>query len=170
MRTRGYLLVLAVALAFFAAAGPAAAGEPGSRDDAESSGSARSGMEKINTVSAAGPTTGGDVSVSQDMGKSQPCFKEGAVTTTPMPIMIRKVSVLIESTPTNSDIELNGVYVGSTPLQVSLKEGVHHLKVSKEGFLPWVKTVKAFNGLYVSATLVKSSTIKGDVTKSATAQ
>ncbi len=153
MRTRGYLLVLAVTLAFFAAAGPA-----------------RSGMEKIDAVSADGPTTGADASVSTDMGKSQPCFKQGAVTTTPMPIMIRKVSVLIEYTPTNSDIELNGVYVGATPLQVSLKEGVHHLKVSREGFLPWVKTVKAFNGLYVSATLVKSSTTKDDVTKSATAE
>lgn len=127
-------------------------------------------IKNVKEVQVAGPTTAGDAMVPEGMGHTQPCFTEGAVTMTPMPIMIRKVSVLIESTPTNSDIEVNGVYIGATPLQVSLKEGVHYLKVSKEGFLAWQRAVKAFNGLYVSATLVKNSTTKGDVTRSATAQ
>lgn len=94
----------------------------------------------------------------------------GAVTTSPMPPAIRKVSVLIESSPTNSDIEIDGVYVGATPVQLWLKEGVHHVKISREGFLPWARAVKAYNGLYVSPTLVKESTRKADVTESASAQ
>lgn len=126
-------------------------------------------MDIVNGVPVSGPTTAGDA-MAPATGNAQPCFTEAAVTMSPMPLMIRKVSVLIESEPSNSDIEVNGVYIGSTPLQVSLKEGVHHVKVSKEGFLAWQRAVKAFNGLYVSATLVKSSTIKGDVTRSATAQ
>jgi len=36
--------------------------------------------------------------------------------------------------------------------------------------LPWEKAVKAYNGLYVTATLVKESTQKRDVNRSATAQ
>lgn len=115
---------------------------------------------------AATPTTGGDAA----MPGAQAGEGKGAVTTTPMPVMIRKVSVLIESEPSNSDIEVNGVYVGTTPLQVSLKEGVHHMKIRREGYLSWERAVKAYNGLYVSATLVQQSTVKRDETTSATAQ
>jgi len=115
-------------------------------------------------------TTGGGAMAPDPPGKEPAMARRGEVTTSPMPLVIRKVSVLVESTPTNSDIEVNGVYVGATPLQLSLKEGVHHLKVRKEGFLAWERAVKAYNGLYVSATLVKESTTKSDQTRSATAQ
>jgi len=53
---------------------------------------------------------------------------------------------------------------------VSLKEGVHHVKISREGYLAWEKPVKAFHGLYIGAALVKESSTKRDVTASATAQ
>jgi len=151
-------------LAATAATGAAVAGEPGPASPADKL------MTKVEQVPVSGPASAGGAMTPEGMGHAQPCFTEGAVTMTPMPIMIRKVSVLIESTPTNSDIEVNGVYIGATPLQVSLKEGVHYVKVSKEGYLAWQRTVKAFNGLYVSATLVKTSTTKDDVTRSATAQ
>lgn len=94
----------------------------------------------------------------------------GAVTTSPMPPTIRKVSVLIESTPPNCDIEIDGVYVGSTPVQLSLKEGVHHVKISREGYLPWAKAVKAYHGLYVSPALVSESTRSADIKESASAR
>ncbi len=118
---------------------------------------------------ASGPVTAGGAKVPKGMGPDTVESEKAVITTTPMPLVIRKVTVLIESTPTNSGIEVNGVYIGTTPLQVTLKEGVHHMKVRKEGYLPWVRTVKAYNGLYVSADLVKESTIKRDVTQSATA-
>lgn len=92
---------------------------------------------------------------------------ETVVTTTPLQRMIRKVSVLIESSPDNCDIEVDGVYIGVTPVQVSLKEGVHHMKIAKAGYLDWSRTVKAYNGLFVSATLVQSSNIKEEITRSA---
>ncbi len=158
------IMAVTFSLAALAATGIAVAGAPAPPAPADKE------IKKVKEVPVSGPTTAGGAMAPEGMGHDQPCFKEGAVTMTPMPIMIRKVSVLIESTPTNSDIEVNGVYIGATPLQVSLKEGVHYLKVSKEGYLAWQRPVKAFNGLYVSATLVKSSTTKDDVNRTATAQ
>jgi len=119
--------------------------------------------------SASGPVTAGGAKAPKGMAPVAAESEKGVITTTPMPLIIRKVTVLIESTPTDSGIEVNGVYIGTTPLQVTLKEGVHHMKVRKEGYLPWERTVKAYNGLYVSANLVKESTTKRDVTQSATA-
>ncbi|MGK7344816.1 MAG: PEGA domain-containing protein [Candidatus Nitrospinota bacterium M3_3B_026] len=94
----------------------------------------------------------------------------GVVTTSPMPPTIRKVSVLIESSPSNCDIEIDGVYVGSTPVQLSLKEGVHHVKISREGYLPWAKAVKAYHGLYVNPALVSESARSADIKESASAR
>jgi len=167
MRKFLFLTAVTFSLALLGATGTAIAGEP---SPSALSAPMNKKMKKVKEVPVSTPTTAGGAMEPDGMGHAQPCFTEGAVTMTPMPIMIRKVSVLIESTPTNSDIEVNGVYIGATPLQVSLKEGVHYLKVSKEGFLSWQRAVKAFNGLYVSATLVKTSTTKDDVTRSATAQ
>ncbi len=113
------------------------------------------------------PTSAGGAEAIQDVAAAAPPAEEVVVTTTPMPLLMRKVSVLIESTPSNSDIEVDGVYIGSTPVQVSMKEGVHHMQVAKEGFLPWARTVKAYNGLYVNATLVQESSTKSESTRSA---
>ncbi|VAX21732.1 hypothetical protein MNBD_NITROSPINAE02-815 [hydrothermal vent metagenome] len=96
--------------------------------------------------------------------------REVAITTAPMLPLTRKVTVLIESEPASSGIEVDGVYIGATPIQVTLKEGVHLMKISKRGFLSWEHAIKAYNGLYVNAKLVTESTRKGDITESASAK
>ena len=114
------------------------------------------------------PFTGGGAASAIEVGETFRKNPTAVITTTVLPPTIRKVSVLVESNPSNSDIEVDGVYVGATPVQITLKEGVHHVKVSREGFLPWEKSVKAYNGLTVSPTLVQESVIKRDTTRSAT--
>lgn len=120
------------------------------------------------------PTTAGGAemapveSLADDKALAEP--EEMMITTSPMPPLIRKVTVLIESTPANSGIEVDGVFIGVTPVQVSLKEGVHMMKVSKAGYLAWARTVKAYNGLYINPTLVQESTRKQDITESASAK
>jgi len=125
--------------------------------------------EKLETpVSGAGVES--VTASSAAMSGKAPPRRTGVLTTTPMPPTIRKVSVLIESSPSNCGIEVDGVYIGVTPVQVSMKEGVHHVRISKEGYLPWERPVKAYHGLYVNPTLVQESTRKRDLTESATAK
>ncbi len=118
-------------------------------------------------IQAETPVTGGGAASTVEVGETFRKNPTAVITTTILPPTIRKVSVLVESNPANADIEVDGVYVGATPVQIALKEGVHHVKVSREGFLPWEKSVKAYNGLTVSPTLVQESIIKRDTTRSA---
>ena len=120
-------------------------------------------------IVASGIGDGGGASMPPHMRKGVVTVEPGAITTSPLPAMIRKVTVLFESSPTDSSIIVNGIYIGATPLQVTLKEGVHNVKISKRGFLDWEHPVKAYSGLYVSANLVKESTIKREVSENATA-
>ena len=126
---------------------------------------AKNGAQAPAKTEIADVTGGGGAESAANM-KSKPKEGEAAVVLTPTPYMVRKVSVLFESNPSNCDIEVDGVYVGVTPLEVTLKEGVHGVKISREGYLPWAKAVKAYNGLYVNANLVTESTQKHDITES----
>jgi hypothetical protein len=69
---------------------------------------------------------------------------------------VPKASVRFESEPTSADVELNGLYVGSTPIQITLPEGgVHFVRIMTPGYLPWETRIKAYNGLEVVAKLSK---------------
>ncbi|MBF0169972.1 MAG: PEGA domain-containing protein [Nitrospinae bacterium] len=118
-------------------------------------------------IRAETPVTGGGAASTVEVGETFRKNPTAVITTTVLPPTIRKVSVLVESNPANADIEVDGVYVGTTPVQVTLKEGVHFVRVSREGFLAWEKSVKAYNGLTVSPTLVQESIQKKDSTRSA---
>jgi hypothetical protein len=131
--------------------------------------SAQSSMDMGGKVRADTPVTGGGADATgAHVGETFEKVPTAVITTTALPPTIRKVSVLIESNPTNADIEVDGVYVGATPVQLSLKEGVHFVRISREGRIPWERSVKAYNGLTVSPTLVEESTIKRDVTVTST--
>lgn len=65
----------------------------------------------------------------------------------------KKVKIPVTSTPPGADIELNGLYIGSTPSEVEMEEGVQTLKVNLSGFRPWEKKVKVSADLKVVATL-----------------
>ncbi len=65
-------------------------------------------------------------------------------------------SVRFESDPTSADVEVNGLYVGSTPIQIPLRVGgVHFVRILTPGFLNWETRIKAYNGLEVVAKLSK---------------
>ncbi len=63
------------------------------------------------------------------------------------------VSVLFESSPPTAELIVNGLYVGTTPVQISLHEGVHFVRVLLPGHKMWERQVKAFQGLRVFSQL-----------------
>lgn len=69
---------------------------------------------------------------------------------------VQTVSVRFESDPTSADVEVNGLYVGSTPIQIPLRVGgVHFVRILTPGYLNWETRIKAYNGLEVVAKLSK---------------
>jgi hypothetical protein len=118
------------------------------------------------------PTTpvagGGAESTANSAKKTEP--EVSSVSPAPLPYVTRKVSALVESNPNNCDIEVDGVYVGSTPVELQLKEGVHGVKVSRSGFIAWEKTVKAYNGIFIHATLAQESSRKFEVNETVKAK
>jgi hypothetical protein len=69
----------------------------------------------------------------------------------------RKVNILFESNPTNAELMINGLYVGSTPVQVPLQRGVHNVKIYSTGHDQWERQVKAYKGLRVYAILAEKA-------------
>src|SRR6202161_2810667 len=61
------------------------------------------------------------------------------------------------STPSGAEITLDGKYVGSTPLAITLSPGSHTVNFSLPGFVPWTRnlTVSPGSELTVSAILQK---------------
>ncbi len=58
----------------------------------------------------------------------------------PGPAM-QTASVIIKSTPTGADINVDGKYVGSTPSTVQIMAGDHEISIEKEGMTPWQRTM-----------------------------
>lgn len=52
----------------------------------------------------------------------------------------------IASTPSGSDIEVDGKFVGSTPSSVNLALGEHTVKLSKNGYAPWERKITTVAG------------------------
>lgn len=56
------------------------------------------------------------------------------------------VQVEIASTPSGSDIELDGKFIGSTPSSVELALGQHSVKLTKNGYETWERTITTVAG------------------------
>lgn len=41
-----------------------------------------------------------------------------------------------------ADIEIDGNFVGQTPLKLILKESKHDIKIHRTGYKPWTKTLQ----------------------------
>jgi len=54
--------------------------------------------------------------------------------------------VEIASSPAGSDIEIDGKFVGSTPSLVRVAAGEHTVKLSKDGFEVWQRTLTTMSG------------------------
>ena len=55
-------------------------------------------------------------------------------------------SVQLTSTPIGAEITIDGNYQGSTPSTIKLRPGTHSIKVTKSGFLPWVRSIEIGSG------------------------
>jgi hypothetical protein len=52
----------------------------------------------------------------------------------------------ISSNPTSAEIEIDGGFVGNTPSSIEVSPGEHAIKITKKGFAPWERTIKAMPG------------------------
>lgn len=71
------------------------------------------------------------------------------------PAAKRKFAVLFESNPPSADVVINGLYVGSTPVQVPLTEGVYSIRLRLAEHDAWEQQIKAYQGLRVMVMLQK---------------
>jgi hypothetical protein len=56
------------------------------------------------------------------------------------------VTLEFSSSPPGADIEVDGNFVGSTPSSLTLEAGEHAIKISKAGYKPWERRMKASPG------------------------
>jgi hypothetical protein len=57
-----------------------------------------------------------------------------------------QASLAIESTPPGADIEVDGIFVGSTPSTLALEPGNHEITVKKKGFADWTRKMNVTAG------------------------
>jgi hypothetical protein len=65
---------------------------------------------------------------------------------TATPAAPTQASLVIDSTPTGADVEIDGAFVGNTPSTVTVAFGSHKVAVKKKGFLDWTKTLNVSGG------------------------
>jgi hypothetical protein len=95
---------------------------------------------------------GNDITIPQ--GTEITAFVEGDMqldmgrfgTSTALPTETTQATLVVESTPSGADIEVDGAFVGSTPSTVSLAPGSHGVSVKKKGFVDWTRTVNVTGG------------------------
>ena len=70
---------------------------------------------------------------------------------------LQPVSVIVKSTPSGADINVDGKYMGSTPSTIQLSPGEHAVLIEKESLKPWQRTMTVSTGgsLTIDATLEK---------------
>ena len=77
--------------------------------------------------------------VNGDMTLDMSKFVPASAAVSPQGIMSSQVSV--DSNVANCDIEVDGVFVGSTPSQLSVTSGKHEIAVTKKGYASWSRTL-----------------------------
>lgn len=88
---------------------------------------------------------------------TQPSYSPTARMDQVPPPVEKKVTVLFESIPKNAELLLNGLYVGSAPIQLPVRSGVHNVRMMLAGHDTWERQVKVYQGLRVLAVFEKSS-------------
>ncbi len=64
------------------------------------------------------------------------------------------IKVPFESTPPGAYVELDDIYVGSTPMEYPMEVGtIYTIRISYPGKVPWEMRVRAYEGLVVDVTL-----------------
>lgn len=57
-----------------------------------------------------------------------------------------QATIMIESTPTGADIEVDGNFVGNTPSTVNVAPGNHEITIKKKGFANWNRKMNVSGG------------------------
>lgn len=70
------------------------------------------------------------------------CLKAAHIAAAPVNI----AQVEIASSPAGSDIEIDGKFVGSTPSLVKVPTGDHTVKLTKDGYVVWERTLTTIPG------------------------
>jgi len=74
-----------------------------------------------------------------------------------IPGITKKILVPINSEPIGADVEVNGLFYGNTPCELSLEEGkVLEIIISLGGYDPWIKRISVNSALKINANLNKS--------------
>jgi len=79
-----------------------------------------------------------------DAARFQPASLTNSAAVTAAPE--NNATLQITSAPSGADIELDGSFVGNTPSQFELAAGDHTLRLTKNGFAPWQKTLHSTGG------------------------
>jgi hypothetical protein len=68
-------------------------------------------------------------------------------------------SIQFSSDPGGAEITVDGNYVGNTPSLIKLKPGTHSVKITKNGYAPWVRSINTEGGesRNIAADLEKTS-------------
>ncbi len=88
-----------------------------------------------------------------------PAPQQGQSTNSPVPsVSSTTAKLLLESTPSGADIEIDGSFVGNTPSDVQVSEGDHTVSVKKTGFKNWERKLKVSAGssVHLNAELEKA--------------
>jgi len=59
---------------------------------------------------------------------------------------VSQATVSVSSVPAGADVEVDGKFVGSTPSSLVLARGDHRIKVSKNGYKSWERTLTVSTG------------------------
>lgn len=55
-------------------------------------------------------------------------------------------SLQFASEPAGAEIDIDGNYAGNTPSLIKVKPGTHSIKLTKSGYMPWVRTLEIAAG------------------------
>jgi PEGA domain len=76
------------------------------------------------------------------MSAREGCLKAALKTAAP----VNTAQIDIASSPAGSDIEIDGKFVGSTPSLVKVASGEHTVKLTKNGYAVWERTLTTMSG------------------------
>lgn len=65
----------------------------------------------------------------------------------PLATRMNMTRVTVSSAPDGADIAVDGSFVGNAPSTVNLTEGDHTITVTRNGFRPWERKIKAIGGM-----------------------
>lgn len=64
-----------------------------------------------------------------------------------------QITLAVDSDPSGADIELDGSFIANTPVTLLVREGTYLIRISRQGYQTWEKSVKVVEGVTVKAML-----------------